>query len=247
MGGFQEEPGFICFKCILYQCLIAAGTVRVEQIAVVFIYVSDCILDIFVGEAVAVDPLAYLLMFITVAVEQIHDTGKVAWIAYIHCVGDGGNGRTRRINTRIQIFQEYVVAIIGCDEVLDRQSHPTGEKAGGDISEVTAGDGDHQVVGLTYLVQLGIRIEVIERLRKETGYVDGVGRGQFHVTVQFFVHESRFNQRLAIIEGAVYFQSGNVLSQCRELAFLDRAYFSFRVKHIYMDARFAQEAVGYGA
>ena len=45
----------------------------------------------------------------------------------------------------------------------------------GDIAEVSTGDGYNQLVRFAYFIQLRIRVEVVERLRKETCHIDGVG------------------------------------------------------------------------
>ncbi len=60
------------------------------------------------------------------------------------------------------------------------------------------------------------------------------------MAVQFVIHESRFYQRLAIVESPVYLKGGDILSQCCELAFLDRTDFSLGIKNIHVDTRYTE-------
>ena len=96
------------------------------------------------------------------------------------------------------------------------------------------------------MIELCYCPEVVEGLGQEAGYVDGVSAGELHVSIQVGIHEGRFDQALAIVEGAVNLKGGDVLSQGGELLLLDKAYLAFGVEYIDVDAGYAQEAVGYG-
>ena len=76
---------------------------------------------------------------------------------------------------RVQVFQEHVVAVVGSHKTFDRQPHPMCKQTSCDIAEVSTGDGYYQLVRFAYFIQLRIRVEVVERLRKETCHIDGVG------------------------------------------------------------------------
>ena len=148
--------------------------------------------------------------------------------------------------SRLQIIVEDVVGIVGCNETLHRQTHHLAEQSGRDVAEISARHAYHQLVSLTELLHLGIGVEIVKCLRQETGHIDGIGRSQLHVAVQFLIHESVFHQSLAIVEHAVHFEGGNVLPQCGKLAFLDGTHLAFRIKYIHVDTFHTQKTVGNG-
>ena len=131
--------------------------------------------DLFVCETVTADQLADFRVRVAVLAVQVQDAGEVARITDIHRIGDSRNGGTRRVNPRVQVFQEHVVAVVGSHETFDWQPHPMCKQTSCDIAEVSTGDGYHQLVRFAYFIQLRIRVEVVERLRKETCHIDGVG------------------------------------------------------------------------
>ena len=88
--------------------------------------------------------------------------------------------------------------------------------------------------------------EVVEALGQEACHVDGVGRGELHVLVEFSIHEGVLYHCLAIVEDAVHLDGGDVLSEGGELAFLDGRYLALGIEHIDVDALYAKEAVGNG-
>ena len=80
---------------------------------------------------------------------------------------------------------------------------------------------------------------------QEASHIDAIGRGELHLGVKFFVHESILDEGLAVIENAIDLDCRNVLAKRCELAFLNRTDFSFGIKHIDMNAFYAQETVSY--
>ena len=118
---------------------------------------------------------------------------------------------------------------------------------GGDVAEVAAGHAYHHVVRPAFALELGIGVEVVEGLRQEAGHVDGVGAGEHEAGVQLAVHEGGLDQGLAVVEGAVHLEGGDVAPQRGELLLLDVAHLAFGIEHVHMDAFHAKEAVGHRA
>ena len=208
-----------------------------------FVAVVKRLLDLLVGVGAARNLCGNLLVRFVV---KSKNAGKVARVTHVHCIGDGLDRWFRRVNTRLEVLIENVVFVVGCDETADRHSHPFAEESSRDISEVSGWNADDDIVFLPQLVELCYSIEVVECLREETSHVDGVGRCQFHVLVQVFVHKGGLDQSLAVVENTVDFQGCDVLSERRELTLLDRTYFTLRVEYEYADALHSQEAVRNG-
>ena len=166
---------------------------------------------------------------------QIEHTGKVTRIAHVHGVGNGSNGRTGTVFTGLQILIENIITVVGGNKTLHRQAHLFAKQSGCDISEVSARYTDHCIVRLSGTFQLGVCIEIIKRLRKKTGYIDGISGSQRKMFIQLLIHESRFYQCLTVVECSVYFERSNILSQRSKLLFLNLTDLPFRVKHIHMD------------
>ena len=98
-----------------------------------------------------------------------------------------------------------------------------------DVAEVATWHTQYQFILQSLPFHLRISVEVIERLWKKTGHVYGVGRSEKQLFVQFFIHESTLYQGLTIIESAIHFDSGYVLSQGSKLTLLYLTYFPFGV------------------
>ena len=128
---------------------------------------------------------------------------------------------------------------------MDGQSHLMTEESGCDVAEVSAGHADHQLVCQSLLLHACIGVEVVESLRQESCHIDRVGRGELHVLVEFLVHESRLDKRLAVVEHAIHFEGCDVLSEGGELAFLNLAYLPLRIEHIDVNAVNTEESIGY--
>lgn len=47
---------------------------------------------------------------------------------------------------------------------------------------------------------------------EENEHIDAVGRGEFHVMIECFIHESLLDHSLTIIKYAIYFQCSDVLT-----------------------------------
>ena len=121
------------------------------------------------------------------------------------------------------------------------------EQGRADVAEVTTGDTcDDWTIGRLYqFFQTGVGIKVIECLWQETSHVDGVGRGESHVAVQLFVHKGRLHQSLAVVENPINLDSRYVTSKSRELTLLYVTDLALGVKHLDMDALYAEETIGH--
>ena len=171
----------------------------------------------------------------TLAIEII-DACEVRGITYIHRIGKGLLGGLRLVFARLQVFEENVVGIIGSDESFDGESHRVSEQGRTDIAEVSAWHTYDEVICFSLLFHAGIGIEIVESLRQETRHVDAVRRGEFHVLIQFGIHKGILDEGLTIVEHTVNLNSSDVLSQCGELALLNRRDLTLGIEHIHMDA-----------
>ena len=210
MGCFEEDADLVHAQ-LFCQGLIAAGTVRVEHVAVGLIAGFHGLADAFVRIGGSADILAD--GFPAVAVE-IEDAGEVAWRTHVHGVGKGLLAGHGVVFAGLQVVEEHVVGIVGCDEMAHGQSHAGAEQSGGDVAEVAAGHADDEVGAdgiavvdgqRAHALELGIGVEVVERLRQEAGHVDGVGRREHFLLIEFLVHERVLDQRLAVIKDTVHF------------------------------------------
>ena len=120
------------------------------------------------------------------------------------------------------------------------------EKSCADVSKVARRYTHHEVVCLAECFHARIRIKIVEGLGQETCHVDGIGRGELHVTVQFCIHESVLHQRLAVVEDAIHLDGGDVLPEGGELTLLNGAYLSFGIEYIDMNTFYAKKTIGDG-
>ena len=177
---------------------------------------------------------------------QVDDACEVRGITYVHSVGQRLYRSLGLVLACLQVFIEDVVGVVGSNEALDGQSHSVAEQCRADVAEIAAGHTHHEIVGFSQSLDSCVGVEVVERLRKEAGHVDGVGRRELHVLIQFLIHKGRLYQCLAVVEHTVYLDSRDVLAQCGELALLNGTDLALRIEHINVDAVNAEEAVGYG-
>ena len=249
--GFQEEAYLARAKAVL-QCLITAGAVGVELITRFAEALAHGVGNLSVGVCGARDVLGDGLVAMAV---EVQDAGKVAGVANVHGIGYGGGRGTGIVLTALQIVVENIVGIVGGNEAVYGQSHATAEEGAADVAEVARGHASHQfgshgrgsaIDGNALLLQLGIGPEVIETLGQETCHVDGVGRGEFHVLVEFLVHEGALHHCLAIVEDTLHLYGGDVLPEGGELALLDGRDLALGIEHVDMDAGDTEETVGNG-
>ena len=203
------------------------------------------------------DGLGYLLIgvsctadvgtngLVALAIKVIH-TSKVARVAYVHGVGDGLHRWLRLILACLQILEEDVVGIVGSDEALDGQPHLLAKECRTDIAKVARRHTHHELVCQALLLHLRIGIEIVESLRQETCHIDRIGRSQLHVGIEVGIHKGVLHQCLAVVKHTIHLHCRDVLSQCGELALLNRADLSLRIEHIHTDAIHSEEAIGHG-
>ena len=243
VGGFAEETGFAFVETVL-EGAVAAGAVRVQEVAVIGQALADRGDDGAVAHDRAGDVLADVFPLVAV---QVQDAGEVAGIAHVHRIGQGADAGPGRIGTRLQVIEEDVVAVVRGDEPMDGKAHPVRHERGAEVAEVPARDADHQAVGEAQSGHLRIAVEVVERLRQEAGDIDAVGRCQPQGGAEVVIQESGLDQGLAVVEAAIDLQGGDVPPQGGELALLDGAYAALGIEDENMRAGNAQEAVRDGA
>ena len=243
VGRFAEEAGFAFVEAVL-EGAVAAGAVRVQEVAVFLVALPDGGDDGTVAHDCAGDVFPEVQPAVAV---QVQDAGEVAGIAHVHRVGEGADAQGRRVGARLQVLEEDVVPVVRRDEAVDGKAHPLGHEGGADVAEVSAGHADDQAVGLAQARELRVAVEIVERLRQEAGDVDAVGRCQPQGVAQVGIEESGLDQRLAVVEAAIDLQGGDVLPQGCELRLLHPAHASPGVQDEDVRAGNAQKAVRDGA
>ena len=131
---------------------------------------------------------SHIGQFVILAV-KIDDTGEVGWIADIHRISECLYTGLWFILACLQVFVNDVICIICSDETLYGQTHRMTEESRTDIAEITRWYTHYKILSFAESLHAGVGIEVIECLWQETGYIDGICRGQFHVLVQLLIHE----------------------------------------------------------
>ena len=243
MRRFAEKAGFAFAEAVL-EGAIAAGAVRVQQVAVFLVALPDGGDDGSVAYDGAGDVLPDVQPVVGV---QVQDAGEVAGIAHVHRVGEGTEAQGRHVGARLQVLEEDVVPVVRRDETVDGKAHPRGHEGGAQVAEVSAGDADDEPVGLAQARELRIAVEIVEGLRQEAGDIDAVGRRQPQGAAEVRVQEGGLDQGLAVIEAAVDLQGGDVLPQGGELGLLHGAHAAPGIQYEDVRARDAQEAVCDGA
>ena len=243
MGRFAEKTGFPFAEAVL-EGPVAAGAVRVQEVAGFLIALPDGGEDGPVAYDGAGDVFPYLQPVVAV---QVQDTGEIARVAHVHRIGEGTEAQGRHVGARLQVLEEDVVPIVRRDETVDGKAHPRGHEGGAQVAQIPAGDADDQSVGLAQARELRIAVEIVEGLRQEAGDIDAVGRCQPQGAAEVRVQEGGLDQGLAVIEAAVDLQGGDVLAQGRELGLLHGAHAAPGIQHEDVRARDSQEAVCDGA
>ena len=177
-----------------------------------------------VGEGHALDLAAH--RFPRVPEQRLH-AGEVRRRADVHRVGDGGGAGTRAVVAGLQVGRHHVVEIGGGQELLHRQAELHREQAGGQVAEVARRDDEHRFDAFR---QLPGTMEVVETLRDEPREIDRVRRGEIEAFRQFAVEEGGLHQPLAVVEGAVDLQRGNVVAEGGELLFLEPGDLALRIE-----------------
>ncbi len=144
-----------------------------------------------------------------------------------------------------QIFGNNIVGIGGGDETRDGQAHALGEESGGEIAEISAGDGDDQ--RNRGYGKLAVSGYVVEHLRQEAADVDGVGGCEKDTLIEWFVREGLLHEPLTIVEGAGNFERGDVFTEGGELFFLGFADAFGRIKDHDANAGHAEKSMSDGA
>src|SRR5688572_17862368 len=98
-----------------------------------------------------------------------------------------------------------------------------------DISEIAAWHTDHRRI--FFIGPLLVCKEIIELLRQPSCHIDRVGRCKKKLLVEGCICKSLLYQLLAIIKCAFHFKCMDILSQCGQLLFLHRAYFTGWIKY----------------
>ena len=118
--------------------------------------------------------------------------------------------------------------------MIDLEAELHREQSGGEVAEIS---GWHDKDRLHALGQLSATMNVVETLRHEAREVDRVGRGEVEVLGEFAIEEGGFHQGLAIVEGAIDFERGDVTAERGELFFLKAGDFTLWVEDHHAGAR----------
>ena len=173
MCRFAENADFIGFQ-LLFQCLIATSSMRVENVFRLFVAILHrlCNLCILVCRTANQGCDGFMIAFV-----KVIDTCEVAWVSHIHCVGERLERSFRFVNACLKVIIEDVICIICSDKALDWKSHLMSEKCCADISKITRRHTDDEffILLAQLLLDACIGIEIIESLWKESSHIDGIG------------------------------------------------------------------------
>ena len=117
----------------------------------------------------------------------------------------------------------------------------------GEVAEVATRHRHHHLAHVVALFcQLSVCPEVIESLRKQSGYIHALGAGEQHFFRQFGVVERLHHYVFAVGERTVHLNGGDIATECGELCDLERSELPLRIEDINMCALNAVETVGDG-
>jgi len=241
MGGGEDESlrRLGVLLTIVFPGMDANGGVRIGNVAIAVPDIVHFLESLFVGGVFTGDFLAHI--FDAVATE-IEEPRKIIGIADIHCIRISGNGRAGIVVAGEQVSRDDVISVGGGNETSHRQADSFSDKAGGEIAEIAAGNGDDKRDGRHG--QLAVGSDVIEHLRQQAANVDGVGGSEKGALCELLVGEGLLDETLAIVEGPGNLQRGNVLAEGGELFFLGFADALRRIKNDNANAGNAEKTVG---
>ena len=140
MGCFTEDTDLTILESV-NKCLIAAGTMRIKNVARLLIALAHRGTNLFVAIGGTVDQIGDAMMGghirqLAVLAVEIEDTGEVGWIAYVHGIGKGLDRGLGTVLACLQIVVEHIIGIVGSNEAFDGQSHLMAEERSTDVAEV---------------------------------------------------------------------------------------------------------------
>ena len=174
--------------------------------------------------------------------EQLFNARPVVRLADVHGVGQRRLGGFWHPLAALQIARNGVVGVGGGDKALDRQPQRLGQQTGGQIAEVAARHGNHQLIA-GFLRQLRRRFEVVTDLRQQAADVDGVSRVETQRRLQLFIVKRLLHQRLAGIKVAINRHGFNIAAEGTEQLLLQRTDLAARIEDHYLDVRQAVESM----
>ena len=141
MSRLAEYTHFARFQ-ILFQCTIATSSVRIQYISRLSVTLAHRFLNLLVIVGGTTNQVGYtmmrcLLSQLIVFRIKVQDTGKVRWVANVHCIGQSLYAGLRLILTALQIIIKHIIRVVSSNKALDRQSHLVTEQSRTDIAEVT--------------------------------------------------------------------------------------------------------------
>ena len=161
--------------------------------------------------------------------EQLLDARPVVRLADVHGVRQRRLGSFWRPLAALQIAGNGVVRVGGGNKALNRQTQRLGQQTSGQIAEVAAWHGNHQLIA-SFLRQLRRRFEVVADLRQQAADVDGVSRVEPQRGLQLFIVKRLLHQRLAGIKVAINRHGFNVAAEGTEQLLLQRADLTARIE-----------------
>ena len=121
---------------------------------------------------------------------MIQQTLQVGGHQNVH--GGGGGlveGAALVIHAGGEELREHVVAVGGADELSHGQTHALGEVPRQNVAEVAGGHAEmHRLADLDAPAahQIGVGLEIVHDLGRQTADIDGVGGGEPHAGKLFF-------------------------------------------------------------
>ena len=242
MGGGKCNANFTWSQSV-GERLICCGTVRIEQVVLLLPSAGYGADDILVGVGESLHYLAHG----GVVAKQFLQSREIARVATVHRYCQRRFALAWHKLARAQILGENVVFIVGNDNSLDRKTHFSGNHRSGEVAEVATRHRHHHLAHVVALFcQLTVCPEVIESLRKQSGYIHALGTGEQHFFRQFGVVERLHHYVFAVGERTVHLDGGDIATERGELCDLERSELPLRIENIYMCALDAVETVGDG-
>jgi len=256
MGRLQgnTEPVYAALLQVVFQTPPTHGAVGLQQDAVGLVNPFDGPFGFLVADAHRMDMAAHRLP-VGIAVDhavpvhrpaiEVEETGQVAGVTHIHGVGKAGPGRRDLgVAPRGEKPGKLVVFVGGHNQHPDRQAHATGVFAPQGVAEISRGNGKDDL--LSRRRQLGIGIDIIDRLREDSPEIDGIGRGKIQIR-QGGIGKGLLHHVLAIVEFPRHGHRLDVLPDGVQLLFLAPADLVPRVENRHADPRHALEGLADGA
>ena len=171
-------------------------------------------------------PQPYAAGLIHLTAIKVEESSQVTGVAHVHGIGDAVlAGPDGLVDACIHEAGELIVLIGRHHELLHGKAHLLGQKSAHEVSEVTAGHREDDLLALWGDAR--VSIEVIDGLGQQSADVDGIGRGEIK-SRQIGIGKGLLDQSLAVIKLSIYGEREDIFAQGGHLAALPLCYLLLR-------------------